>query len=48
MIDQRGLKMYEKREKLSFWTYNICFKAESSLAELGGSPLLPLTENYSA
>ena len=32
----------------SFWTYNACFLAEFSLAELEGTPVPPLTENHSA
>ena len=34
-------------QKLSFWTYNNCF-LELLLAEFGGTPSLPLTENHSA
>ena len=37
IIDQKGLKMYEKRQKMEF-----------SLAELGGTPLSPLAENHPA
>ena len=44
IIDQKGLKMYEKDKKWSF----ACFLAEFSLAELGGTPLPPLTENHPA
>ena len=49
LIDQKGLKMYEKRpKKWSFWTQNTFLLAEFSLAELGGTPLPPLTENHPA
>ena len=43
IIDQKGLKMYENRQKMEFWTLNTCFLAGFSLAELGGTPLPPLT-----
>ena len=49
LIDQKGLRMYEKRQKKwNFWTQYTCFLAEFSLAELGGTPLPPLTENHPA
>ena len=43
VIDQKGLKMYEKRTKIGFLALKTCFSAE-----LGGTPLPPLTENHSA
>ena len=46
VIDQKGLKMYEKRQKMEFFGSNFfVFLAEFSLAELGGTPLPPLTGN---
>ena len=38
-IVQKGLKIHEKRT---------CFLAEFSLAELGGTPLPPFTDNHPA
>ena len=47
IADQKGLKMYEKRQKKwSFRTLNICFLAEFFLAELGVTP--PPEETKSA
>ena len=37
--------MHEKRQKMEFLDQKTCFLAEFSLAELGGTPLSPLTEN---
>ena len=37
-----------KGKKWSFWAQNACFLAEFSLADLGGTPLPPLTENHPA
>ena len=34
-----------KKGKNSFWTKKTCFLAEFSIAELGGTPPPPLTEN---
>ena len=43
-IDQKGLKMYEKRRKMEFLDLKNLF-----LAELGGTPPPPpLTENHPA
>ena len=39
IIDQKGLKMYEKKTKQ--WSFLTCFLAELSLAELGGTPTPP-------
>ena len=33
---------------MEFWTKKTCFLAEFSLAELGGTPPPPLTENHPA
>ena len=38
----------KKGKKWSFWIKKTCFLAEFSLAELGGIPLPPLTENHPA
>ena len=38
----------KKAKKWSFRTKNTCSLAEFSLAELGGTPLPPLTENHPA
>ena len=38
----------KKGKKWSFRTQNTGFSAEFSLAYLGGTPLLPLTENHPA
>ena len=38
----------KKGKKWGFRTYNISFLTEFSLAELGGTPLPPLTENHPA
>ena len=42
---QKGLNMHEKRQKVEFLDQKTCFLAEFSLAELGGTPTPPLTEN---
>ena len=41
---QKGLKMHKKRQKIEFLGQKRRF---FSLAELGGTPPLPLTENQS-
>ena len=39
MIDRKGLKMYENRQKIEFFgPKKPCFLAEFSVAELGGTP----------
>ena len=43
IIDQKAQKMYVKRQKTQFWDIKYLF-----LAELGGTPLPPLTENHPA
>ena len=43
-MDQKGLQLYEKMQTME----DTCFLAEFSLAELGGTPLPPLTENHPA
>ena len=43
-----GLKMYERRQKVEFLDLKNCFLGKFSLAELGGTPLPPLTENHPA
>ena len=49
LMDQKGLKMLEKRQKMEFSDQKkTCFLAEFSLAELGGTPLPPLMENHPA
>ena len=49
ITDQKGLKMYEKGKKWSFWIKNTFFVTEYSLAEWGGgTPLSPLTKNLPA
>ena len=48
IIDQKELKMYEKRKKMEFSDLKYLFLAEFSLADLGGTPLPPLTENHTA
>ena len=40
--------MYESRQNLVFGLKKNCFLAEFSLAELGGTPPPPLTENHPA
>ena len=45
VMDQKGLKMHEKRQKIrQNLDLKTCFLAEFFLAELGGTPLPPLTE----
>ena len=39
IIDQKGQKSYENRQKRVFGLKKTCFLAEFSLAELGGTPL---------
>ena len=41
IIDQKGLKMYEKRQKIEFFDLTNLLLAEFSLADLGGTPLPP-------
>ena len=41
-MGQKGLKMHKKRQKIEFLDLKRRF---FSLAELGGTPSLPLTEN---
>ena len=48
IMDQKGLKMHEKRQKMEFLDQKNCFLAGFSLAELGGTPLPLLTDNHSA
>ena len=38
----------KKRQKIEFSDLKDCFLVEFSLAELGGTPLPPLTENHPA
>ena len=40
--------MHEKRQKMEFLDLKCLILAEFSLAELGGAPLPPLTENHPA
>ena len=39
IIDQKGLKIHEKRQKIEFSNLKYLLLAEFSLAELGGTPL---------
>ena len=39
--DQKGLKMYEKRQKIEFLDLKNQRLAEFSLVEMGGAPLPP-------
>ena len=48
IMDQKGLKMHEIREKIEFSNLKYLLLAEFSLAELGGTPLPPLTDNHPA
>ena len=48
IIDQKGLQMYEKRQKMGFSDLKYLLFNGISLAELGGTPLPPLTENHPA
>ena len=41
IIDQKGLKMHEKKQKIEFLDLKYLFLAEFSLAELGGTPFPP-------
>ena len=38
IMDQKGLKMHEKRQKIEFLDLKSLLLAEFSLAELGGTP----------
>ena len=48
ITDQKGLKMYEKRQKMEFSDLKYLLFRKFSLAEFGGSPLPPLKENHPA
>ena len=48
IIDQKGLKMYEKRQKMEFSDLKYLFFSGIFLCGIGGDPLPPLTENNPA
>ena len=45
---QKGLKMHKERQKIEFLDLKYLLFSGISLAEYGGSALLPLTENHPA
>ena len=47
-IDQKGLKMYEKRQKMEVSDGKYLLFSRISLSGIGGYPSPPLTENYPA
>ena len=48
IIDQKVLKMYEKRRKIEFSDLKYLLINEIFLSGIGGTPLPPLTENNPA
>ena len=47
-MDQKGLKMYEKRQKIEFMDRKNLFFSRILLSGIGGYPPRPLTENHPA
>ena len=47
IMNQKGLKMHEKRQKIEFLDLKNLLLAEFFLADLGGTPP-PLTDNHCA
>ena len=48
MIDQKGLKMYEKSQKMEFSDLKYLLFSGIFLSGIGGYPPPPLTENHPA
>ena len=48
IIDQKGLKMYEKRRKMKFSDLKYLLFSGIFLSRIGGYPPPPLTENHLA
>ena len=48
MRDTKGLKMYEKRQKIEFLDLKNLLFSGIFLSGMGGTPLPPLTENHPA
>ena len=49
IIDLKGLKRYEKRQKMVFFDLKcLLFSSIFKQQQLGGTPLPPLTENHTA
>ena len=48
IIDQKGLKMYEKRQKMEFLDLKYLLFSGIFLSRNGGYPPPPLTENHPA
>ena len=48
MIDQKGLKVYEKRQKIEFSNLKYLLFSGIFLSGIGGYPPPPLTENHPA
>ena len=48
IIDQKGLKMYEKRQKIEFSDLKSLLFRGNFLSGIGGYPPPPLTENHPA
>ena len=47
-MDPKGLKMYEKRQKIEFFDLKYLLFSGIILSGIGGTPLPPLTENHPA
>ena len=48
IIDQKGPKMYEKRQKMEFFDPKYLLFSRIFLSGIGGYPPPPLTENHPA
>ena len=48
VIDQKGLKMYENRQKMEFLDLRYLLFSGIFLSRIGGYPPRPLTENHPA
>ena len=48
IIDQKGLKMHEKRPKMEFFNLKNLLFSRIFLSGIGGYPPPPLTENHPA
>ena len=48
LMDQKGLKMHEKRQKIEFLDLKKLLFSGIFLSRIGGYPPTPLTENHPA
>ena len=48
IINQKGLKMHENRQKMEFWDLKYLLFSGIFLSGIGGHPPPPLTENHPA